>query len=97
MQNLRKADAENIGNNLECTAIKIDNAKGMVEFLATALGKGNELLDFPEQIENTLLVLAAYLEDVPENLNEDANLLYKDFHKNKKEVENGSKDKSSNK
>ena len=87
MLETKELDQEVLAAELDEYATKIENAKNMVSFLAMAMNKDSELLDFPKSIESTLLILEEYIEWIPDELNNNAGLLIKEFSKNKKESE----------
>lgn len=87
MLETKELDQEVLAAELDEYATKIENAKNMVSFLAMAMNKYSELLDFPNSIESTLLILEEYIEQIPSELNDNAILLIKEFNKNKKESE----------
>ena len=87
MLEIKELDQEVLAEELGEYATKIENAKNMVSFLAIAMNKDSELLDFPKSIESTLLILEEYIEQIPDELNNNAVLLIKEFNKSQKESE----------
>lgn len=61
-------NTEDLIDDLESTMAKVDNARKMAEFMSFALGKDSELLDFPDLIGSSLIILSRYLDDVPDVL-----------------------------